>query len=47
MAVNSFPGLVHIAYHTMGANHAEYHYLNHKEENAKGVVSDWYEIVTR
>ncbi|CAJ1948732.1 unnamed protein product [Sphenostylis stenocarpa] len=32
--VNSFPGLVHSARHTMGVGHARSHYLNHKEGDA-------------
>ena len=33
-AVNSFPGLVHTARHTMEAGHARSHYLNRKEGDA-------------
>ncbi|KAK7297651.1 hypothetical protein VNO77_47972 [Canavalia gladiata] len=46
-AVNSFPGLVHTARHTMGAGHARSPYLNRKEGDAEGRVSDWSEVVTR
>ncbi|KAG5586441.1 hypothetical protein H5410_046875 [Solanum commersonii] len=42
--VNSFPGLVHTAYHTMGACHARSRYLNHKEGDAEGRASDWSEV---
>ena len=33
-AVNTFPGLVHTARHTMEAGHARSHYLNRKEGDA-------------
>lgn len=33
-AVNTFPGLVHTARHTMGAGHARSRYSNRKEEGA-------------
>ncbi|KAK7376247.1 hypothetical protein VNO78_34833 [Psophocarpus tetragonolobus] len=46
-AVNSFPGLVHTARHTMGAGHARSRYLNRKEGDAEGRASDWSEVVTR
>ena len=46
-AVNSFPGLVHTARHTMGAGHARSRYSNRKEEGAEGRASDWGEVVTR
>ncbi|KAL2223549.1 UNVERIFIED_CONTAM: hypothetical protein Sindi_2970500, partial [Sesamum indicum] len=39
-AVNSFPGLVHTARHTMGAGHARSRYLNRKEGMPKaGLVT--------
>ena len=46
-AVNTFPGLVHTARHTMGAGHARSRYLNRKEGGAEGRGSDWSEVVTR
>ena len=33
-AVNSFPGLVHTARHTMEAGYAQSRYFNHLEEDA-------------
>lgn len=45
--VNTFPGLVHTARHTMGAGHARSRYPNRKEEDAEGRASDWSEVVTR
>jgi hypothetical protein len=33
-AVNTFPGLVHTARHTMGAGHARSRYPNRKEGDA-------------
>ena len=47
VAVNTFPGLVHTARHTMGAGHARSRYLNRKEGGAEGRASDWSEVVTR
>ena len=46
-AVNTFPGLVHTARHTMGAGHARSRYLNRKGGDAEGRASDWSEVVTR
>ena len=46
-AVNTFPGLVHTARHTMGAGHARSRYPNRKEAADHGRVSDWGEVVTR
>ncbi|GFQ02184.1 hypothetical protein PHJA_002362300 [Phtheirospermum japonicum] len=45
--VNSFSGLVHTARHTIGVGHGQSHYLNCKEGDAEGRVSDWSEVVTR
>ncbi|KAL2330622.1 hypothetical protein Fmac_018203 [Flemingia macrophylla] len=45
--VNSFPGLVHTARHTMGAGHARSRYLNRKEGDVEGRANDWSEVVTR
>ena len=47
VAVNTFPGLVHTARHTMGAGHARSRYLNRKGGDAEGRASDWSEVVTR
>jgi hypothetical protein len=46
MAVNLFPGLVHITRHTMGAGYARCHYLNHKGD-AEGKASGRSKLVTR
>ena len=42
-AVNTFPGLVHTARHTMGGSQCP----NCKEGAAEGGISDWGEVVTR
>ena len=46
-AVNTFPGLVHTARHTMGVGHARSRYSNLREEGAEGRAGDWGEVVTR
>ena len=46
-AVNTFPGLVHTARHTMGADCSRSRCANRKEAGAQGVVRDWGEVVTR
>ena len=46
-AVNTFPGLVHTARHTMRAGNTRSLYPNRKEGAAEGGVSDWGEVVTR
>jgi hypothetical protein len=46
-AVNSFPGLVHTARHTMEVGHARSRYSNRTEEDAEGGADDWGEVVTR
>src|SRR5262245_40114354 len=46
-AVNTFPGLVHTARHTMGADCSRSPRANRKEVVAQGVVGDWGEVVTR
>ena len=46
-AVNSFPGLVHTARHTMEVGHARSRYSNLVEEDAEGGANDWGEVVTR
>ena len=43
-AVNSFPGLVHTARHTMGAGHARSRYLN--REKGVALQKDLYNITT-
>ena len=46
-AVNTFPGLVHTARHTMGVNCSRSRCANRKEAVAQGVIGDWGEVVTR
>ena len=46
-AVNTFPGLVHTARHTMRAGNTRSLYSNRKEEAAEGGIGDWGEVVTR
>ena len=46
-AVNTFPGLVHTARHTMGAGYARSYYPNHLEGGIEGGIGDWGEVVTR
>ena len=45
--VNTFPGLVHTARHTMGVNCTRSGQPNRKEGGYHGVVYDWGEVVTR
>ena len=47
VAVNTFPGLVHTARHTMGVGSARSRYPNRKEGAAEGEINDWGEVVTR
>ena len=47
VAVNTFPGLVHTARHTMGAGNARSQWPNRKEGAAEGRSGDWGEVVTR
>lgn len=47
VAVNTFPGLVHTARHTMGVGCTRSRSLNRKEGVYHGVVNDWGEVVTR
>ncbi len=47
VAVNTFPGLVHTARHTMGVNCTRSGQPNRKEGGYHGVVYDWGEVVTR
>ena len=46
-AVNTFPGLVHTARHTMGVGFTRRQCANRKEAAAHGRLSDWGEVVTR
>jgi hypothetical protein len=46
-AVNTFPGLVHTARHTMGVGFTRRRCANRKEAAGHGMVSDWGEVVTR
>jgi hypothetical protein len=46
-AVNTFPGLVHTARHTMGVGFTLSRCANRKEAADHGRVSDWGEVVTR
>ena len=46
-AVNTFPGLVHTARHTMGVGFTLRRFANRKEAGDHGRVSDWGEVVTR
>ena len=46
-AVNTFPGLVHTARHTMGAGNTRSRWPNRKEGGAEGGIGDWGEVVTR
>ena len=45
--VNTFPGLVHTARHTMGVGSTRRWFANRKEAASHGRVSDWGEVVTR
>ena len=47
VAVNTFPGLVHTARHTMGVGYARSQWPNRKEGAAEGGADDWGEVVTR
>jgi hypothetical protein len=46
-AVNTFPGLVHTARHTMGVVCSRSAYANRKEAGPQGVNGNWGEVVTR
>ncbi len=46
-AVNTFPGLVHTARHTMRVGSTLSRWANRKEAVDHGGVSDWGEVVTR
>ena len=45
--VNTFPGLVHTARHTMGVGFTRRQCANRKEAADHGGISDWGEVVTR
>ena len=45
--VNTFPGLVHTARHTMGVGFTRRRRANRKEAGDHGGFSDWGEVVTR
>ncbi len=45
--VNTFPGLVHTARHTMEVGFARSRYPNREEGDAEGRADDWGEVVTR
>ena len=47
VAVNTFPGLVHTARHTMGVGSTRSLCPNRKEGAVEGEASDWGEVVTR
>ena len=47
VAVNTFPGLVHTARHTMGVGNARSQWPNREEGAAEGRSDDWGEVVTR
>ena len=45
--VNTFPGLVHTARHTMRVDNTRSLWANRKEAAVEGGVDDWGEVVTR
>ena len=47
VAVNTFPGLVHTARHTMRVGNTRSLLSNRKEDAAEGGVDNWGEVVTR
>ena len=47
VAVNTFPGLVHTARHTMGVGCTRSRLFNRKGNADHGMVHDWGEVVTR
>ena len=47
VAVNTFPGLVHTARHTMGVGCTRSRQLNRKGGVYHGMIHDWGEVVTR
>ena len=46
-AVNTYPGLVHTARHTMGVGFTRRRLFNRKEDGVHGGLHDWGEVVTR
>ena len=46
-AVNTFPGLVHTARHTMEVGFTLRHVTNPREVRDHGMIGDWGEVVTR
>ena len=46
-AVNTFPGLVHTARHTMRVGNTRSRWSNRKEDVVEGGVDDWGEVVAR
>ena len=46
-AVNTFPGLVHTARHTMKVGYTRSRCANLREAGVQGKVDDWGEVVTR
>ena len=46
-AVNTFPGLVHTARHTMEVGFTLRHVINPREVRDHGMIGDWGEVVTR
>ena len=46
-AVNTFPGLVHTARHTMEVGYTLRQIVNLREAFDYGMISDWGEVVTR
>ena len=46
-AVNTFPGLVHTARHTMGVGNTRSRLSDRKGDGAEGGIDDWGEVVTR
>ena len=46
-AVNTFPGLVHTARHTMEVGGTRRQWPNRKEGAVEGEINDWGEVVTR
>ena len=46
-AVNTFPGLVHTARHTMEVGYTLRQVINLREMLDYGTISDWGEVVTR
>ena len=47
VAVNTFPGLVHTARHTMGVGGARSRLANLLEAAIEGETNNWGEVVTR